>query len=128
MKATALHLRLFRLWPPSFALWMAAAALLIYAVAMLRPYIAATLVRGSTVTAWTHLATAPIQGRAPAVMPTIGSTVGADGVIMEVVNDRLDPAPCASPKRRSPTLERASWPPPIITNRYRSSTGSGASS
>jgi len=72
---------------------MAAAALLIYAVAMLRPYIAATLVRGSTVTAWTHLATAPIQGRAPAVMPMIGSTVGADGVIMEVVNDRLDPAP-----------------------------------
>ena len=60
---------------------------------MLWPYLAATLVRGSAVTAWTHLATAPIQGRAPANLPPIGAPVGADGVILEIVNDRLDPAP-----------------------------------
>jgi hypothetical protein len=51
------------------------------------------MVRGSAVTTWTHIATAPIQGRAPAALPVIGSTVGAEGAIMELVNDRLDPAP-----------------------------------
>jgi hypothetical protein len=35
----------------------AVAALLIYAVAMLWPYLAATLVRGSAVTAWNNIAT-----------------------------------------------------------------------
>ena len=67
--------------------------LAIYVVVMVWPFLAATLVRGSAVTTWTHIATAPIQGRAPAALPVIGSTVGADGVIMEIVNDRLDPAP-----------------------------------
>jgi multidrug resistance efflux pump len=76
---------------PSFAI--AAGVLSIYAVVMLWPYLAATLVRGSTVTAWTHLATAPIQGRAPVVLPLVGSTIGADGTILEIVNDRLDPTP-----------------------------------
>ena len=85
--------RLLRTWPSSFGIWLGAAALILYAVAMLWPYLAATLVRGSAVTAWTHLATAPIQGRAPANLPLIGATVGADGVILEIVNDRLDPAP-----------------------------------
>lgn len=85
--------RLLRTRPSSFAIWLAAAALVVYAVAMLWPYLAATLVRGSAVTAWTHLATAPIQGRAPANLPLIGARVGADGVILGIVNDRLDPAP-----------------------------------
>ena len=40
----------------------AVAALVFYAVAMLWPYLAATLVRGSAVTAWTNVATAPIRG------------------------------------------------------------------
>jgi hypothetical protein len=43
--------RLLRTRPSSFAIWLAAAALAIYAVAMLWPYLAATLVRGSAVTA-----------------------------------------------------------------------------
>ena len=85
--------RLLRRWPSSFGIWLGAAALVVYAVVMLWPYLAATLVRGSAVTAWTHLATAPIQGRAPANLPLIGATVGADGAILEIVNDRLDPAP-----------------------------------
>ncbi|HTG18903.1 MAG TPA: hypothetical protein VK681_02610, partial [Reyranella sp.] len=85
--------RLLGTWPSSFSIWLAAAALVLYAVVMLWPYLAATLVRGSAVTAWTHLATAPIQGRAPANLPLIGATVGADGVILQIVNDRLDPAP-----------------------------------
>lgn len=67
--------------------------LAIYVVVMVWPFLAATLVRGSAVTTWTHIATAPIQGRAPAALPVTGSTVGADGAIMEIVNDRLDPAP-----------------------------------
>jgi hypothetical protein len=41
----------------------ALAVLVIYAVVMLWPYLAATLVRGSAVTAWTNVATAPIPGR-----------------------------------------------------------------
>src|ERR1700722_20684179 len=96
--------RFLRLRPPSFAIWMAAAALVIYAGVMLWPYLAATLVRGSAVTAWTHLATAPIQGRAPANLPLIGATVGADGVILEIVNDRLDPPPVPPAEARLATL------------------------
>jgi hypothetical protein len=71
----------------------AVVALLIYAVVMLWPYLVATLVRGSAVTAWTNLATAPIQGRAPARLPPPGTMVGSDGVLMEIVNDRLDEGP-----------------------------------
>jgi multidrug resistance efflux pump len=71
----------------------AVAALLIYAVVMLWPYIVATLVRGAAVTAWTNVATAPIQGRVPAQLPLPGSTVGNNGILMEVVNDRLDEGP-----------------------------------
>jgi multidrug resistance efflux pump len=71
----------------------AAGALLLYAVIMLWPYLVATLVRGSAVTAWVNLATAPIQGRAPARLPPPGTTVGSDGVLMEIVNDRLDAGP-----------------------------------
>jgi len=69
----------------------ALAVLLVYAIAMLWPYLAATLVRGSAVTAWMNLATAPIPGRAPAHLPLVGSQVGADGVIVELVNEQLDP-------------------------------------
>jgi multidrug resistance efflux pump len=71
----------------------ATSALLFYAVVMLWPYLVATLVRGSAVTAWTNVATAPIQGRAPAKLPLPGTTVGRDGVLMEIVNDRLDDGP-----------------------------------
>ncbi len=65
--------------------------LLLYAIAMLWPYLAATLVRGSAVTAWMNLATAPIPGRAPVQLPLVGSQVGADGVIVELINEQLDP-------------------------------------
>ena len=69
----------------------ALAVLVIYAVVMLWPYLAATLVRGSAVTAWTNVATAPIPGRTPAELPKIGSAVGPAGVILELVNEQLDP-------------------------------------
>ena len=82
--------RLGRVSPRTLKL-AAVAAVLLYAVAMLWPYLAATLVRGSAVTAWNNLATAPIHGRAPAKLPVPGSRVGADGTIFEIVNDRLDP-------------------------------------
>lgn len=78
---------------PYLGLGVAAVLLTVYVIAMLWPYLTATLVRGSAVTTWVHLATAPIQGRAPGSLPAIGSTVGANGVLMEIVNDRLDPAP-----------------------------------
>jgi multidrug resistance efflux pump len=81
-----------RISPRTAKLAVAAAALL-YAVAMLWPYLAATLVRGSAVTAWNNIATAPIRGRAPVKLPVPGSFVGADGVMVEIVNDLLDPAP-----------------------------------
>jgi multidrug resistance efflux pump len=71
----------------------AVGALLLYAVIMLWPYLVATLVRGAAVTAWTNIATAPIQGRAPAKLPPLGTAVGGDGVLMEIVNDRLDDGP-----------------------------------
>ena len=69
----------------------AVAVLAAYAIGMLWPYLAATLVRDSAVTAWTNLATAPIQGRVQAKLPAIGSHVGADGTILELVNEQLDP-------------------------------------
>ena len=69
----------------------ALAVLLVYAIAMLWPYLAATLVRGSAVTAWVNLATAPIPGRVSVHLPLVGSQVGADGVIVELVNEQLDP-------------------------------------
>jgi len=68
-------------------------AFVAYAVVVLWPHIVATLVRGSTVTAWTNISTAPIQGRAPVKLPPPGSVVGADGAMMEIVNDRLDTGP-----------------------------------
>lgn len=71
----------------------AVGALLLYAVVMLWPYLVATLVRGSAVTAWINFATAPIQGRAPAKLPPPGTAVGSGGVLMEIVNDRLDAGP-----------------------------------
>jgi len=49
-------------------------------------------VRGSAVTAWNNVATAPILGRTPAKLPFPGERVGADGVILEIENDVLDPA------------------------------------
>src|ERR1700733_13444744 len=105
--------RFLRLRPPSFAIWMAAAALAIYAVVMLWHFLPATLGRGSAVTAWTHLATAPIQGRAPAHPPLIGATGGADGGILGVVKDRRRPPPGpppASPPRRSRPRQRPHAP------------------
>jgi multidrug resistance efflux pump len=63
----------------------------LYALAMLWPYLAATLVRGSAVTAWNNIATAPIQGRTPARLPSPGEHVGEDGVLLEIENDLLDP-------------------------------------
>jgi hypothetical protein len=78
---------------PSIGLSIGLLLLALYLVVMMWPYLAATLVRGSAVTTWSHLSTAPIQGRAPVTLPLIGSKVGADGVIMEIFNDRLDPAP-----------------------------------
>jgi len=69
------------------------AVVALYAIAMLWPNIAALLVRNSAVTAWTNVATAPIQGRAPETVPFPGSHVGPDGVIFQVTNDLLDPGP-----------------------------------
>jgi hypothetical protein len=91
--SSTFHQRLLRRASSNVSIAIAAGALVVYAVVMLWPYFAATLVRGSTITAWIHVATAPIQGRAPAVLPQLGSKVGADGVIMEITNDLLDPAP-----------------------------------
>jgi hypothetical protein len=71
----------------SFGIGIAAAALAIYVIAMLWPYLAATLVRGSTITAWTHLTTAPILGRAPAAFPPTGATVGAATDYLESVRE-----------------------------------------
>ena len=78
---------------PTVGLSIGILLLALYVIVMLWPYLVAALVRGSAVTAWAHLATAPIQGRAPIALPLIGSKVGADGIVMEIVNDRLDPAP-----------------------------------
>lgn len=69
----------------------ALAALVVYAVAMLWPYFGAVLVRGSAVTAWINVATAPIPGRTPGHLPKIGSQVGPDGIIVELINEQLDP-------------------------------------
>jgi multidrug resistance efflux pump len=74
-------------------IFFGALALIAYLVVMFWPYLAASLVRGSSVTAWVHLATAPIAGRAPTALPLLGSTVGADGSLMKITNDLLDPAP-----------------------------------
>ena len=79
----------------------AVAALVVYAVVMLWPYLVAALVRGAAVTAWTNIATAPIQGRAAARLPPPGTTVGSDSVLMEIVNDRLDYGRSSSRKRAS---------------------------
>ncbi len=79
--------------PAPSGIFLGALALLAYLVVMFWPYLAATLVRGSSVTAWAHLATAPIAGRAPVALPLPGSTVGTDGALMLITNDLLDPAP-----------------------------------
>jgi multidrug resistance efflux pump len=70
---------------------VALGVLALYAIVMLWPYLGAVLVRGSAVTAWTNGATAPIPGRTPDRLPKVGSQVGTDGVILEVVNEQLDP-------------------------------------
>ena len=57
------------------------------------PDLAASLTPSARVTAWTHDVTAPIAGRAPDQPPAPGSRIGADGTIMEIVNDRVDQAP-----------------------------------
>ena len=55
------------------------------------PYLAATLVRDAAITAWTNLATAPIHGRVMARLPMLGSQVGPNGIILELINDQMDP-------------------------------------
>lgn len=69
----------------------ALAVLVVYAIVMLWPYMAATLVRDAAVTAWTNLATAPIHGRVTARLPMLGSQVGENGTILELVNEQIDP-------------------------------------
>ena len=69
----------------------ALAVLVAYAIAILWPYLAATLVRDAAITAWTNLATAPIHGRVMARLPMLGSQVGPDGIILELINEQMDP-------------------------------------
>ena len=69
----------------------ALAALVVYALVMLWPYLAATLVRDAAITAWMNLATAPIHGRVMARLPMLGSQVGPDGIILELINEQIDP-------------------------------------
>jgi hypothetical protein len=99
----------------------ALAVLLLYAIIMLWPYLAATLVRGSAVTAWMNLATAPIPGRAPVQLPLVGSQVGADGV-------SSIRAWCHAPRRRWRRPRRAAARPEAISRACSRSTATGASS
>jgi len=64
----------------------------IYIVSMLWPYAAATLVRDGAVTAWTHLARAPIRGRLQSGLPSVGATAGAEGLAFEIFNEQQDPS------------------------------------
>jgi multidrug resistance efflux pump len=77
----------------TWSIALGAAVLVGYVVVMFWPYLAASLVRGSSVTAWSNVATAPIRGRVPARLPLPGATVGSNGVVLEIVDDLLDPAP-----------------------------------
>ncbi len=70
--------------------WGILAALLIYIVALLGPYIRSTFVRNAAVSAWIHTATAPIYGQVDSDLPTPGSVIGADGVLVDVVNLQAD--------------------------------------
>jgi hypothetical protein len=57
------------------------------------PDLAASLTLSASITAWTHDVTAPIAGRVPDEPPAPGSRVGANGAVMEIVNDALDRTP-----------------------------------
>jgi len=70
--------------------WGILAALLIYIVVLLGPYVRSTFVRNAAVSAWIHAATAPIYGQVDSDLPTPGSVIGADGILVDVVNLQAD--------------------------------------
>lgn len=71
-------------------IWSSIGAFLIYAAIMLGPYLRSTLVRDAAVTTWIHIATSPIYGEVADDTPKPGDRIGADGVIVEVVNQKAD--------------------------------------
>jgi multidrug resistance efflux pump len=62
---------------------------LAYASWMLGPYLRSVIVRGAAVTAWSNVATSPIDGQVVFRSLGVDRAVGPDGVILVVRNDRL---------------------------------------
>ncbi len=73
--------------------WGILAAILVYILALLGPYLRSTLVRDAAVSAWIHTATSPIYGQAGARLPTPGTVIGADGILARVTNEQADRSP-----------------------------------
>ena len=70
-----------------------AAAIVLLAVGWrLGPYLRSTVSRGSAVTSWIHVATAPIAGNVDSRLPEPGDRVGRDGVIVTIRNRHNDPS------------------------------------
>lgn len=65
------------------------ALFLLYCAWILGPYLRSVFVRDSSVTSWAQFATAPIAGDIVSELPTVTSTVGANGRVAVIRNDRL---------------------------------------
>ncbi|MEQ8650855.1 MAG: hypothetical protein RIC87_00180 [Kiloniellales bacterium] len=70
--------------------WGILAALLIYVLAILGPYLRSTLVRNAAVSAWVKTATATIYGQVEEGLQRPGSLVGDGGVLATLVNPQAD--------------------------------------
>lgn len=60
-----------------------------YALWMLGPYLQSIIVRDAAVTSWSHTATAPVDGQLESKPLSAGQTIGSDGVVIRLRNDRV---------------------------------------
>lgn len=60
-----------------------------YGAWMIGPFVRSTIVRDSSVTTWSRLAVAPIDGRITSDLPPVGYIVGEDHVIATIQNDHI---------------------------------------
>ena len=61
----------------------------VYSAWILGPYLQSVFVRDASVTSWARVTTAPIAGEIVSEIPSVNSTIGADGHLATIENDQL---------------------------------------
>ena len=84
---------------------------------ILGPYIRSVIVRDAAVTTWLHTATSPIDGAVTLEPLAVGGTVGADGIIAVLRNDRVSQHELVETEIRADlAAARVTWLKEFIAN------------